>query len=496
MASGPHDTTASTTASSGANNTTATTTAAKGTARTSAAPPAPGLPPGPLLAYCADDFTGATDVMEAFTAAGVPTVLFLSPPGPAWRARFADLRCIGLATTARSQSPAWMDAHLPVAFEALKAFGAPLLQYKVCSTFDSSPHTGSIGRATELGVAAMGGDWSPLLVGAPRLRRWTAFGQLFAAAPDGAVHRLDRHPSMSRHPVTPMAEADLLRHLACQTPRRSGLVHLAQLKAGQGEAARDSLRGPDSPTVLIDVVDDDTLAEAGRLVWQGRGQGLFTAASSGLQYALAAHWRACGWLPATPGLPTAAAVDRIAVVSGSCAPATARQIAQARADGFATLRLDLAAALPAASREAELARVLAAARAALGQGQSPLVYSAAGPDDPAVQQFDHLAQAAGLTRASASATVGALLAELMRRLLDDEPALRRVVVAGGDSSGAVASALDIDALSVDAGLAPGAPLCRAWSTRPERDGLQIVLKGGQIGGDGFFAQVRDGRVPG
>ena len=98
-----------------------------------------GLPPGLLLAYYGDDFTGSTDAMEAFTAAGLPTVMFLQAPTPAWRERFPDARCIGLAGTARGRSPAWMDRHLPVAFRSLVWLGAPILQYKVCSTFDSSP---------------------------------------------------------------------------------------------------------------------------------------------------------------------------------------------------------------------------------------------------------------------------------------------------------------------------------------------------------------------
>ena len=197
------------------------------------------LPAGPLLAYYGDDFTGSTDVMEAFTAAGVPTVLFLRTPGPEWVQRFAHMRCIGLAGTARGHTPAWMREHLPAAFASLQAFGAPLLHYKVCSTFDSSPERGSIGQAVDLGVPHMRGRWSPMVVGAPRLRRYQAFGHLFAAMGD-VVHRLDRHPTMSRHPVTPMGESDLRVHLARQTPRRIELIDLVTLKAGQGERVVDA----------------------------------------------------------------------------------------------------------------------------------------------------------------------------------------------------------------------------------------------------------------
>lgn len=454
-------------------------------------PPDAVWPAGPLLAYCGDDFTGSTDVMEAFTAAGVPTVLFLAPPGPGWVARFAGMRCIGLATTARGQGPDWMDAHLGAAFARLKAFGAPLLQYKICSTFDSSPDHGSIGKALEIGCAQMPGRWSPMVVGAPRLKRYQAFGNLFAVV-DGVGHRLDRHPTMSRHPVTPMDEADLRRHLARQTARRIELIDLAQLQAGQGPAQRERLSGADTPVVMIDVVDDATLAEAGRLVWEGRGEGLFSASSSGLEYALAAYWRGRGWLPATPSLPQALPVDRIAAVSGSCSPVTAQQIARARTQGFAVQRLDLPRLLDPQATHGEIERQVADALLALQEGLSPLIHSAEGPDDPAVTGFDGWAARAGLTRAQAAAGVGQGLAEVMRRLLDRVPALRRIVVAGGDSSGAVASALDIAALSIEAGLSPGAPLCRAWSDRPDRDGLQVVLKGGQMGTEDFFASVRAG----
>ena len=450
------------------------------------------LPAGPLLAYYGDDFTGSTDVMEAFTLAGVPTVLFLQAPTPKWVARFAHMRCIGLAGTSRGRSPAWMREHLPAAFASLKAFGAPLLQYKVCSTFDSSPQRGSIGQAIDLGVPQLPGRWSPMVVGAPRLRRYQAFGHLFAAMGD-VVHRLDRHPTMSRHPVTPMGESDLRLHLARQTARRIELIDLVTLKAGQGDAALLAHMGDDVPVVMLDVVDEDTLAEAGRLVWEHRGEGLFGAASSGLEYALAAHWRRCQALPEPAALPPAQAVPAIAAISGSCSPMTAAQIAWATEHGFATERLDVGAVLWPEHRELEIARVLGMALGALQAGRSPLIYSAAGPDDPAVTTFAAQAEAAGLSVAEASARVGDALAETMRRLVAAS-GVRRLAIAGGDSSGAVASALDIAALTVAAQLVPGAPLCRVWSDAPGMDGMEVVLKGGQMGQADFFGRVLHGTV--
>lgn len=452
----------------------------------------PSWPDGLLLSYYGDDFTGSTDVMEAFTTAGVPTVLFLDAPDASWLQRFPGVRCVGLAGTSRGRSPEWMDAQLPQAFAALAALGAPILQYKICSTFDSSPAIGSIGRAIDLGAAHMRGSWSPMVVGAPRLKRYQTFGHLFAVA-EGQGWRLDRHPTMSRHPVTPMHESDLRLHLRAQTARRAELIDFTQLRQGAAAQRLHELAGDDAPVVLIDVLDDETLAQAGRLVWEQRGPGVFTASSSGLQYALAAHWREAGLLPSSFAAPAARPIDAIAVVSGSCSPMTAAQIGWARQHGFAAQRLNIPRVLDAGAAPEEIAHVVDAALAALQAGQSPLVFSAAGPDDAAVRDFDATARQAGLARADAGRQVGIALAQVMRSLLARAP-LSRVVVAGGDSSGEVASTLGIRALTMVAGLAPGAPLCKAWSDDPRRDGLEIVLKGGQMGDASFFGAVRAGRL--
>ncbi len=450
------------------------------------------MPADLLLAYYGDDFTGSTDVLEVLTSAGVPTVLFFETPDAQALARFPGVRAVGLAGQARGRSPAWMREHLGPALAALAQLGAPILHYKVCSTFDSSPAIGSIGCAIDLGVPLMPGRWSPMVVGAPRLRRYQAFGHLFAVV-DGDGHRLDRHPTMARHPVTPMGESDLRRHLAAQTPRRSALIDFTRLKAGDAAAALQAIRGAhdDVPVVLIDVLDDDTLREAGRLVWERRGEGVFAAASSGLQYALAAHWHATQLLPPAPPMPRAQAAGAIAVVSGSCSPVTAAQVAWAQAHGFAAHRLDVPSLL-GPDGKAEIARAVEAASAALAQGRSALVFTALGPDDPAVLAFDDAARAAGLGRPEAAERTGEALAHVAQALLVRQPALRRLVVAGGDSAGAVASALGLHALTMVATLAPGAPLCRATSRDAARDGLEVVLKGGQMGAVDFFGAARDG----
>ena len=215
---------------------------------------------GLVLAWYGDDFTGSGAVMEVLSFAGLPAVLFLDPPTPEMLARFPGVRAVGLASDARTRGPDWMRAELPRAFAALRALGAPMLHYKVCSTFDSSPETGSIGTAAEIGMEP--GEVVPLILGAPAIGRWQAFGNLFARAGDG-IHRLDRHPTMARHPVTPMDEADVCAHLARQTDVRTGLIDLLDLKAGRGSARLAEERAAGGGIVALDVIDDQTLAAAG-----------------------------------------------------------------------------------------------------------------------------------------------------------------------------------------------------------------------------------------
>ena len=227
-----------------------------------------GLPAGTLLAFCGDDFTGSSAVMEVMTFAGLPAVMFVEVPTAEQLIQFGGYRAVGVATIARAQPPKWMDVHLPEVFEALAQLKAPVRHYKVCSTLDSSPTVGSIGRAIDIGVPIFSAkpgaaDWQPLVVAAPAIGRYQAFGNLFAAH-EGSVRRLDRHPAMQRHPVTPMDEADVRLHIARQTRRGIGLIDLVAMKSGAGhERFATELRQGRS-IVALDVVDDETSAVGGR----------------------------------------------------------------------------------------------------------------------------------------------------------------------------------------------------------------------------------------
>jgi 3-oxoisoapionate kinase len=401
------------------------------------------------------------------------------------------MRCVGLASTARSQSPEWMDKHLPDYFKKLQAFGAPILQYKVCSTFDSAPSIGSIGKALDIGCAMMGNEnVSPIVVGVPQLKRYTAFGTLFAAV-NGVNYRIDRSPTMSKHPVTPMLEADLREHLARQTQKKIELLDVTHLEASKKspQVGIDWLTNCKPNPVLIDVMSETDQAEVGRLVWESKGDGMFSASSSGLQYALIAYWRVLGLLPKVSSLPKTEPTSALAAVSGSCSPVTAEQIEWAGTHGFTLLRMKIEKVLNPHFVDLEIERLTIAANSALQIGKSPLVYSALGPFDDAVLKFDSIAKHNQLTRIEAAEKVGQALGQVMKNIVDANPFLKRIIVAGGDSSGAVISQLDIEALTIHAGLAPGVPLCRAWSKNSLRNGLQISLKAGQLGGLDFFERA-------
>ena len=166
------------------------------------------------LAFYGDDFTGSTDALEVLAFAGVRTALFLKAPTRVMLERFGALDAIAIAGDSRAMSPEEMDRQLPPLFDALAALDAPIVHYKVCSTFDSAPGIGSIGRVIEIARRRFAAaPFVPVVAGTPALGRYCVFGHLFArSGTDGQVYRIDRHPIMSVHPVTPMHESDLARH--------------------------------------------------------------------------------------------------------------------------------------------------------------------------------------------------------------------------------------------------------------------------------------------
>jgi uncharacterized protein YgbK (DUF1537 family) len=392
-------------------------------------------------------------------------------------------------------SPEEMERALPPAFEALRSSGAPIVHYKMCSTLDSSPRIGSIGRAIEIGRRVFGDRPTPLVVGAPVLGRYVVFGNLFARSGlDTEPFRLDRHPTMSRHPVTPMSEADIRRILAEQTTLPVELVDALTLE--NAPVARRVAAGPGpAPIVLFDTIREAHLPVIGEAIEAMAAEGpLFVVGSSGVEYALTAHWRSgpspeggraasvAGSRTFVAGEPrslqTVASVKQMVAVSGSCSPVTDRQITHAtRHPGIVEIPL----ACEASARSESTRSAIDDAFRQIAAGNSVILHTSRGPDDPR-------RQAGAVVDLETSRRLGDLLAHVLEELLR-LTGIRRAVVCGGDTSMHVSRVLGIEALEYLGPMAPGGPLCRVHARGRIADGCEIAFKGGQVGRDRYFLDV-------
>lgn len=450
------------------------------------------LPSGVLVAWYGDDFTGASAVMEVLTFAGLPAMLFLQPPTDSQLKKFPGLKGIGVASTARAHSPEWMSSFLPQVFAQLRELDPQIFHYKICSTLDSSPEVGSIGRAIEIGAGLYEPSVVPLLVATPQMRRYQIFGHLFAGA-GTAVYRLDQHPVMARHPVTPMDESDVAKHLAKQSARIDAQCLSLEALGSAGydfpsvsKAANDRIS-----VVTIDSIDAVSEAAAGKLLWNKREKNPFVVGSQGVESALIRYWQECGLLPSveTPG--SIGETDKMVVVSGSVSPTTAEQIGWAKQNGFESIAFDATTVCNGNEvMRAEIDRVVTVALKAMNANRQPLIQTAEGPDDPAVERFRSVVGDSNLDIASANQKVGEALGIALHEFLQKSGA-RRAVVSGGDTSGHATRQLGIFALTALAPTIPGAAIFRAHSDGA-MDGLELALKGGQMGSHDYFGWVRSG----
>lgn len=452
------------------------------------------LPEGPLVAWYGDDFTGAAATMEVLAFAGLPSMLFLEPPSRDQLERYPGLRGVGVASTARAQSPAWMRQELPDVFTRLAALKPGLLHYKVCSTLDSSPEVGSIGCAIEIGAELAGANIVPVLIAAPQMRRYQAFGQLFAAHGE-QVHRLDRHPVMSQHPVTPMCEADVSQHVALQSDRIDGknlsLEKLADTMSLDALAPRVADR---ISMISLDSLDSGSETAAGRIIWEGRESHPFVVGSQGVEYALVRHWKNIEALSAPDAPGSIGRARGMVAVSGSVSPTTADQIAWSRENGFACIGFDaVAACVGSDALKHEEARIIDLAIAEVNAGRDPLIHTAEGPHDRAVARLRNAVREADCDMNEVNQRIGEALGRVLREVLT-RTATRRAVISGGDTSGHATAQLGVFALSVLAPTIPGASIFKAHADGP-MDGLELALKGGQMGSPDYFGWVRNGGGP-
>lgn len=433
-----------------------------------------------LLGFYGDDFTGSTDALESLATAGVRTVLFTRPPGAEELARHSGLQAFGIAGRTRAMNPADAEGTLRLALESFNDADVGLIHYKVSSAFDSSPTAGSIGRVIEVGLDVFGEQIVPIVVGAPALGRHCVFGNLFARHGAGDERfRLDQHPSIPAHPVAPIIESDLLRHLAGQTSMPIGLLDVLHIDRPRYDAlaAYHAVCGTvGRGGVLIDLLYESQLAAVGTLLLAGGRR--FVIGSSGVEAALCAAWDERETVGTTPAFAAPGDAGPVVIVCGSCSPVTGEQIRRAVADGFAEVVFS-PNAIDAGEINNALMNAVGAVTHALGNGRDVVLHTDAAHRVAHTEGDD--------------ARLGTTLGHVLRLSMHRRP-VRRVVVSGGDTSGRVAATLGLTALEMIAPLTRGAPLCSARAIHPAVNGLQIVFKGGQIGPPDFFLRGRRGQV--
>lgn len=444
----------------------------------------------PLYGWYGDDFTGATDTLSVLAQAGLRSMLFMGVPSAEALAAAGPLDAVGIAGAARAMPPEAMRAEMSAVGRFFEKLAPPVLHYKVCSTFDSAPHVGNIACGIQTLHPFVSNRWVPILGGQPSLGRYCAFSNLFAAAgTGGAVHRIDRHPTMRQHPVTPMGEADLRLHLA-----RQGLDGITALHYPLYEATNDTdtdatttdaldaavqallAHGAAShamaPT-LLDLTTPGQLATVGRLLWQQSQQArLLAVGSSAVAQALVAHWGKPALTAAAPLVP---ADGPVLAWAGSLSPLTAAQVQAATA--YHRIAVD---AQRLCSDTAYAQGLQDALCEGLHSGQNVLAFT--GPTDGAP-----LAAAVSSTDiAQASAD---LVARVVQARAERGAPLRRIGIAGGDTSSHAVQALQLWGLSYKTTVCPGVTLSSAHSAAPSRHGLELMLKGGQMGGTDLFERL-------
>ncbi|MFM6975846.1 MAG: four-carbon acid sugar kinase family protein [Sphingobacteriaceae bacterium] len=451
-----------------------------------------------LLAFYGDDFTGSTDALEFLTLAGVKTVLFLQTPEPKDLKRFSGLQAIGLAGKSRSMSPAEMETELFPAFEHLQKFKPAQVHYKVCSTFDSAPHVGNIGKAIAIGSQVFAQKTVFVSPAAPHLGRYCVFGNLFArmgTAGAGDIYRIDRHPSMSKHPVTPAEEADLRLHLARQTEKSIGLVPLTTVEEGQ-EAVLSAVKNHAETDILfLDAFNYSHIQTIGHVFHElGKEKTLFTVGSSGIEMALGMAWKDSGIMKDQIQFLHPGKASPLLVFSGSCSPVTEKQINHALENGFAGIPLP-PEALSQKQEQAIIQSISQQIVLIMDKGQSVILHTSLGSSDPRIQAAEQLLSSSGIApqdiQKQSSKQFGKVMGQIAKTVLKNHQ-VQRILFAGGDTSSYAASELGIMALEMIAPLAPGAPLCKALAQSEEVNGLELNFKGGQVGTPDYFIKVLNG----
>jgi len=413
------------------------------------------------LGAIADDFTGATDLCNTLVRRGMRTVQLIDVPAPG--TEVADAEAVVVALKSRTIPAAEAVDKSLAALAWLRKAGARQILFKYCSTFDSTD-AGNIGPVAEALMEALGTDFTLFCPAFPEAGRTIYRGYLFV----GDV--LLSESGMRDHPLTPMRDPSLLRVLQRQTRGRVGLVPQYDVARG-AQAIGDafaSLQQAGFRHAIVDAIEDHDLEAIG----EAAADFPLITGGSGIALGLPENFRRQGLLGEGRGadaLPRVAGAE--AVLSGSCSEATRAQVAHMR-ERVPVFMIDPVAAAAGRNIAEE-----ALAWATPWLGDRPVLISATAPPEEvaAIQEV--------LGRERAGALVEGILAAIARGLV--ARGARRLVIAGGETAGAIVQALGVDGLRIGRQIDPGVP----WTMSLGEPALALALKSGNFGAPDFFTRA-------
>jgi uncharacterized protein YgbK (DUF1537 family) len=416
----------------------------------------------PLLLGCiADDFTGATDLANTLVKGGMTAVQVIGvPTGP-----LPEADAVIIALKSRTAPVGEAVAQSLAACDALLAAGAKQIFWKYCSTFDSTDQ-GNIGPVADALLKRLGSGFALACPAFPTNGRTIYLGHLFVG------NALLNESGMENHPLTPMTDANLVRVLGRQTDGAVGLVPFNTVEQGAAATRQAMMRLGEQGRryAIVDAVTDQHLLAIG----EAAAQHALITGGSGVAMGLPENFRRTGLLPARGNAASLPPMQGMAaVVAGSCSRATLGQIGLAR-DHVPVLELDALATTDAAALTAQALEWVVGKLSA----DRPVVIAASAPPEKVT------ALQAKLGRDAAGALIEAAMAAIAEGLIAH--GVGRLVVAGGETSGAVVQRLGVTALRIGPEIDPGVP----W-TFAEPRGLHLALKSGNFGARDFFLKAFD-----
>jgi uncharacterized protein YgbK (DUF1537 family) len=416
----------------------------------------------PLLLGCiADDFTGATDLANTLVKGGMTAVQVIGvPTGP-----LPEADAVIIALKSRTAPVGEAVAQSLAACDALLAAGAKQIFWKYCSTFDSTDQ-GNIGPVADALLKRLGSGFALACPAFPTNGRTIYLGHLFVG------NALLNESGMENHPLTPMTDANLVRVLGRQTDGAVGLVPFNTVEQGAAATRQAMMRLGEQGQryAIVDAVTDQHLLAIG----EAAAQHALITGGSGVAMGLPENFRRTGLLPARGNAASLPPMQGMAaVVAGSCSRATLGQIGLAR-DHVPVLELDALATTDAAALTAQALEWVVGKLSA----DRPVVIAASAPPEKVT------ALQAKLGRDAAGALIEAAMAAIAEGLIAH--GVGRLVVAGGETSGAVVQRLGVTALRIGPEIDPGVP----W-TFAEPRGLHLALKSGNFGARDFFLKAFD-----